>query len=73
MEVDGDQEDSEAQERDCHLEERWKCGQDDAPASGPQGPDEQDRVLVGGYQTKYVVACPLYQIANPQSTCRIRK
>ncbi len=55
MEVDKDQEDSEEQERERRLEERWKYDQDDVPAFGPQGPDEQDRVLVDEYQTKYAV------------------
>ncbi len=56
MEVDEDQENLEGQERERRLEERWKYDQDDVPAFGPQGPDEQDRVLVDEYQTKYVIA-----------------
>lgn len=51
MEVD---EDPEELERRRRLEEQWKYDQDDVPAFGPQGQDEQDRVLVDEYQTKYV-------------------
>jgi enhancer of polycomb-like protein len=49
MDVDEDPEESERQHR---SEERWKYDQDDMPAVGPQGQDEQDRVLVDEYQTK---------------------
>ncbi|XP_006456605.1 hypothetical protein AGABI2DRAFT_195675 [Agaricus bisporus var. bisporus H97] len=51
MELDGDAEEVERQRR---LEEQWRFDQDDTPTSGPQGPDEQDRMLVDEYQTKYL-------------------
>jgi enhancer of polycomb-like protein len=50
MDVDKDVEGVERQRR---LEEQWRYDQDDAPTFGPQGQDEQDRVLVDEYQTKY--------------------
>lgn len=50
IDVDGDVEELERQRR---LEEQWRYDQDDAPTFGPQGQDEQDRVLVDEYQTKY--------------------
>lgn len=49
MDLDGDAEEVERQRR---LEEQWRFDQDDTPTSGPQGPDEQDRMLVDEYQTK---------------------
>ena len=33
-------------ERDQRLRERWMFDEDDGPAYGPDGTDEQDRVLV---------------------------
>jgi enhancer of polycomb-like protein len=36
------------------LAERWKFDQDDTPAVGPQGPDEQDRVLVDDYEPRFL-------------------
>ncbi|KAJ3557054.1 hypothetical protein NP233_g11834 [Leucocoprinus birnbaumii] len=51
MDVDDDSEEAERQRR---LEERWRYDQDDMPAVGPQGQDEQDRVLMNEYQTQYL-------------------
>ncbi|KAJ6624941.1 enhancer of polycomb-like-domain-containing protein [Mycena sp. CBHHK59/15] len=36
------------------LIERWKWDTDDGPAVGPQGADEQDRVLADEYGSKYL-------------------
>ncbi|KAF9445195.1 hypothetical protein P691DRAFT_676156 [Macrolepiota fuliginosa MF-IS2] len=47
-------EDTEELERQRRLSEQWRYDQDDLPAFGPQGQDEQDRVLVDEYQTKYL-------------------
>jgi len=46
MDVD---EDSEELERRRRLEEIWKYDMDDSPSVGPEGVDEQDRVLVDDY------------------------
>ncbi|KXN91311.1 Enhancer of polycomb-like protein 1 [Leucoagaricus sp. SymC.cos] len=51
MDMDEDAEELERQQR---QEERWRYDQDDLPAVGPQGQDEQDRMLVDEYQTKYL-------------------
>lgn len=34
------------------LKERWRFDSDDCPAVGPDGPDEQDRVLTDEYDPK---------------------
>lgn len=36
------------------LSERWKFDDDDGPAVGPDGSEEQDRVLVDDYEPKYL-------------------
>ncbi|KAJ7035651.1 enhancer of polycomb-like-domain-containing protein [Mycena alexandri] len=36
------------------LKERWRFDSDDGPAVGPDGPDEQDRVLTDEYDPKYL-------------------
>ncbi|KAJ7133035.1 hypothetical protein C8R46DRAFT_1140417, partial [Mycena filopes] len=36
------------------LRERWRFDSDDGPAFGPDGPDEQDRVLTDEYEPKYL-------------------
>ncbi|KAJ7880322.1 enhancer of polycomb-like-domain-containing protein [Mycena olivaceomarginata] len=36
------------------LKERWRFDSDDTPAVGPDGPDEQDRVLTDEYDPKYL-------------------
>jgi len=51
---DEGEEEEEDHERRRRIEEQWRYDQDDMPAVGPQGQDEQDRVLVDEYQTKYV-------------------
>jgi len=55
----GEEEEEEESERRRRIEEQWKYDQDDMPAVGPQGQDEQDRVLVDEYQTKYVGFLPV--------------
>ncbi|CAA7267867.1 unnamed protein product [Cyclocybe aegerita] len=40
--------------RRWHLEERWKYDLDDVPPVGPEGADEQDRILVDDYGAKYL-------------------
>lgn len=63
MDVDEDKEDPEEADRLRCLQERWRYDSDDAPPVGPEGPDEQDRVLVDDYNPKYVlffVPCSLY-------------
>lgn len=36
------------------MKERWRFDSDDLPAAGPDGPDEEDRILVDDYDSKYV-------------------
>lgn len=50
MDVDRDPEEAEKLRR---LEERWKYDVDDVPPVGPEGPDEQNRILVDDYHPKY--------------------
>lgn len=53
----GEEEEDEGEEkleRQRQIEEQWKYDSDDMPAVGPQGQDEQDRILVDEYQTKYL-------------------
>ncbi|KAI0793285.1 enhancer of polycomb-like-domain-containing protein [Abortiporus biennis] len=45
--------DDEERERRRRLAERWKFDEDDVPAVGPKGADEQDRMLVDDYQVAY--------------------
>ncbi|EDR09801.1 uncharacterized protein LACBIDRAFT_293698 [Laccaria bicolor S238N-H82] len=51
MVIDDDGAELEARRR---LEEQWKFDADDMPAVGPEGSDEQDRVLVDDYDLKYL-------------------
>lgn len=51
MVIDNDGAELEARRR---LEEQWKFDADDMPSVGPEGSDEQDRVLVDDYELKYV-------------------
>ncbi|KAI0777776.1 enhancer of polycomb-like-domain-containing protein [Trametes elegans] len=46
--------DEEDKERLRRIEERYRFDDDDAPAFGPGGPDEQDRKLIDECQPKYV-------------------
>jgi len=46
--------DQEESERTKRLIERWRFDMDDVPATGPEGPDEQDRILVDDYDPKYI-------------------
>lgn len=51
LDVDDEQEDMDHVRQ---LEDQWKYDSDDGPTIGPQGSDEQDRVLVDDYDVKYV-------------------
>lgn len=42
--------DTEEIERRRRLMEQWRFDEDDTPAVGPQGPDEQDRLLVDDFK-----------------------
>ena len=47
-----DEEHDEDKYRVLRLAERWKYDADDYPSVGPQGSDEQDRVLIDDYEPK---------------------
>ena len=42
------------EETTTRLRERWRFDQDDEPTIGPEGDDEQDRVLIDDYDPKYL-------------------
>lgn len=44
----------EDEETTARLRERWRFDQDDEPTVGPEGADEQDRVLIDDYDPKYL-------------------
>jgi len=44
----------EDEETPTRLRERWRFDQDDEPTVGPEGADEQDRVLIDDYDPKYL-------------------
>jgi enhancer of polycomb-like protein len=44
----------EDEDADHRLAERWRFDGDDGPPHGPSGSDEQDRVLVDDYDSKYM-------------------
>ena len=46
----GETDDGNDEERAWRLAERWKFDEDDSPAVGPEGPDEQDRALLDDYE-----------------------
>ncbi|CAL1709115.1 unnamed protein product [Somion occarium] len=48
------EEQAESKEDIRRLRERWRFDDDDAPAVGPEGPDEQDRKLVDDFSTPYL-------------------
>ncbi|KAI0341412.1 hypothetical protein BDW22DRAFT_1358947 [Trametopsis cervina] len=48
-------ESSESEAESSDLERRWRYDEDDGPAVGPDGPDEQDRVLIDDHDTRYVL------------------
>ncbi|EAU81386.1 hypothetical protein CC1G_05216 [Coprinopsis cinerea okayama7 len=52
MEVD--EQDPEEVERLKRLEAQWRYDADDGPACGPEGPEEQDRILVDDYDPTYL-------------------
>lgn len=43
---------SDSEEVNSDGERMWRYDEDDVPAVGPQGLDEQDRVLVDDYATR---------------------
>lgn len=47
-----DTENSEQDENRSRLVERWRFDMDDSPAIGPEGSEEQDRVLVNDYDKR---------------------
>lgn len=51
---DSNDDSKEDEERAWRLADRWKFDEDDCPAVGPGGPEEQDRVLVDDYDPKYL-------------------
>lgn len=42
------------EEMSARLRERWRFDQDDEPIVGPEGADEQDRILIDDYDPKYL-------------------
>lgn len=44
--------DDEDDERVHKMTERWRFDTDDCPAVGPEGPEEQNRMLVDDYASK---------------------
>ncbi|EIW79222.1 hypothetical protein CONPUDRAFT_59856 [Coniophora puteana RWD-64-598 SS2] len=46
--------DEEDEETATRLRERWRFDQDDVPPVGPDGPEEQDRMLVDDYEPRYL-------------------
>jgi enhancer of polycomb-like protein len=50
--TDEDEEQAEDEEAIQQLAERWKFDLDDRPAFGPQGADEQDRILIDDYESQ---------------------
>ncbi|KAH7886603.1 enhancer of polycomb-like-domain-containing protein [Phlebopus sp. FC_14] len=49
--IDSNDDDAEIVRR---LRERWRFDQDDDPSVGPEGAEEQDRVLIDDYDPKYL-------------------
>lgn len=50
--MDVDTDNREEDENRNRLAERWRFDMDDSPAVGPDGPEEQDRVLVDDYDDR---------------------
>lgn len=50
--TDEDEDQGEDDEAIQRLAERWKFDSDDGPAFGPQGADEQDRILIDDYESQ---------------------
>ncbi|KAL0575466.1 Enhancer of polycomb-like protein 1 [Marasmius crinis-equi] len=67
MDVDNTAEDEESDRR---LKERWRFDSDDGPPYGPAGSDEQDRVLVDDFETKYL-RFTVNLLADPDYACLI--
>ncbi|KAF8623276.1 hypothetical protein AX17_007482 [Amanita inopinata Kibby_2008] len=54
-------------DEDLHrLTERWRFDADDVPAFGSQGADEQDRMLIDDYDTKYLRHMMTYMSESDQ-------
>jgi enhancer of polycomb-like protein len=53
-EGESDDDNESDEERTWRLAERWKFDKDDPPAVGPEGLDEQDRVLVDDFDPKFL-------------------
>jgi enhancer of polycomb-like protein len=53
-EGESDDDNESDEERTWRLAERWKFDEDDPPAVGPEGLDEQDRVLVDDFDPKFL-------------------
>ena len=51
--------DSETTEVHRRLQERWRFDDDDVPAVGPEGTEEQDRKLADDFDAKYVLRLTL--------------
>jgi enhancer of polycomb-like protein len=43
-------------EKEWRLRDRWLFDADDRPTIGPEGQDEQDRVLIDDYEPRYIQA-----------------
>jgi enhancer of polycomb-like protein len=52
--ADSDSDDDK--EKEWRLRDRWLFDGDDCPTVGPEGQDEQDRVLVDDYEPRYIQA-----------------
>jgi len=61
MDVDAPENDEEADRR---LAERWRFDNDDGPAYGPGGSEEQDRVLVDDHSVGYVFILRVGSLSN---------
>ncbi|KAJ8074928.1 Enhancer of polycomb-like protein 1 [Marasmius tenuissimus] len=58
------------EENDRLLKERWRFDADDSPPYGPAGSDEQDRVLVDDFETKYL-RFTVNLLAEPDYACLV--
>lgn len=59
--------DSEILDKRRLLQERWKFDDDDVPAVGPEGPEEQDRKLADDFDPKYAFfpsSLPEFSVLN---------
>jgi enhancer of polycomb-like protein len=66
---------SSGDEQEWRLSDRWKFDDDDYPAVGPEGPEEQDRVLVDDFNPKSVFRSTTLSLITqpfPVDTCVMR-